>query len=351
MQLQRKQHESSGTGSAIGFQQGRGFPKSKKKLLNKVSKPYRLEDLVAESMFAEDDQIDDVVRKRGSLWVLFDDETNTEISAFKKRKDAWLKQRGQRERAASQKKIKKREEEAREKKYQTAITKYQPGKDLEKPKEKTKAESLDLIKNLAKRILKENYLTYMFEQQPTDDKSVEWDSFIRGMSREALASDQKLKNIITNVAKAEFSTLRKALNTVKDALSATGKFEVKKDKLDKGERGREAVYNFDVNMKDDNQSLSFGIKIVNGKPLIYIPDSTREQLNTSNSPAAKLLRSELVHTQETILNTMDDVSKAANKRDVYLGGIEKKLDKTLSKTGNLELAILRKLIKSKYRVK
>ena len=349
MSLQvKKQLESSATNSVIGFQQGQ-LPKSKKKLLNKISKPYQLEDIVAESVFAEEDQIDDVVRKRGSLWVLFDDETDTEISAFKKRKDAWEKQRGYRERSKSQKKIKQREKEARKKKQQGLSV--QPKTGGEPQKDKTKNESIEIIKNIAKCILKENYLTYMFEQQPTDDKSVEWDAFIKGMSKEVLTSDQKLKNIITNVAKAEFSTLKKALGVVKDALKATGKFEVKKEKLDKGEGGKEAVYNFDVNLKDDNQNLSFGIKIVNGKPLIYIPDSTREQLNTSNSPAAKTLRSEIIHQQETVLNAMDDVAKSAHKRDEYLSGIESKLDKALGKMGTLELAIVKKLVRNKFKVK
>src|SRR3972149_4751348 len=140
----KKQQESSATGSMIGFQQGKKFPLVKKKLLNKVSKPYRLEDLMARSVLKEDDQIDDVVRKRGSLWVLFDDETGAEISGFKKRKDAWAKQKLHRNMTKSQKKIKKREEEAREKKQQ--LTQAPPTVKPREPVEvgpKAKKESLE----------------------------------------------------------------------------------------------------------------------------------------------------------------------------------------------------------------
>src|SRR3990167_2600703 len=137
-----QKNESSTTASVAGFQHGKQAPSSKKKRLNKASKPYKFEDLIAKNIF--DSKFDEVVRKRGALWVLFDDETETHVSAHKTRKDAWEKQRSFRKRRAVEKQVKSREKESKKEREKTMASMASD--------HSSKRESVDLITTIAKRI-------------------------------------------------------------------------------------------------------------------------------------------------------------------------------------------------------
>lgn len=348
--------ESSIAGNITGIQMP-GGNKQKKKNVVDVSKPYEemdpelFENLVIESEL-QGKSIDEVVRKQGSLYTLFDDDTDKPIMSFKNRKAAWEKQRDYRRRKGYEKKQAKSKHK-KEKEHEKITKQLFAGKKKKKP-QKLKKEDISqmmqgalLIEMVSSGLLKENVLEYVFENQPNTD-TLEWDSFLKGLSKDAIMSDEKLKKIIGNLMSSESKILKKSMNIVKDRLLKAG-FEIKQSKISADPTNGRIRGDFYIYLKDEKKDLPFGIRVENGRPLIFIPDETKQQLNNIQTPSAKMLRSELIHAQETALDVMDDVIKASGKRDQYFGSLEKNLDKMMNNLNSVEIAMLRKLIKTKYK--
>jgi len=291
-------------------------------------------------------EANEVVRKRGNRWVIFDDETDVEMGSYPKRKDAWERQRQIRRSDQARKKQKDAERERQRRAGRPEVEK-KPG--IKRPKgtiaKKAKKEYIDRIK----RVLKENFIRYIFEQPETDQKSQMWNKFVESLSNETLMSDQKLKNILIKSVKAESSILEKAFGALEKVLKGTGNFDVIEKKKGKDPKDNETKVFFKIKMNEAEKAMPFAIKIENGRPLIHIPDQTRQELNMLASPDSKTLTGELIHIQETIFNTMEDVINIFAKRDNYLKKLEDEIDKLITNMNPLQIAMVKFLIKNKYR--
>ena len=332
----------------------------KRKNVVDVSQPYEEMD---ESLFEKlvidaamkGKNIKEVVRKKGTLFVHFDDDDGHEIASYRDRKSAWEHQRNYRKRKALEKEGGKKKKE-KEKEHEK-IT-----KDLFWKKKRavpvaggTVAKKEELVrmfqKILSEGTLRENILSYVFEQ-PSNTDVLEWDNFLKGLSKDAIMADPKLKNIITGLMKSEQRILQNSMKIVKDRLTKAG-FEVGKSKVSANpENGRlrgEFYCELYDDGKDAKEVLGFGLSIENGRPLLFIPNETKQKLNSMNTQNSKLLRSELLHIQETELDNIDDVVNATTKRDAYFASLEKNMDKMMTNFTPVELAVVKKLLKTKFR--
>ncbi len=314
----------------------------KKKSKTNPSKPFGEEDLfenfVADSVMNEDD-FQEVVRKKGDLWILYDDETGVQVGSFNDRDTAWKKQRQYRSQKQALRKHK--EIEKRNQKHSgTPNTERKP---------ESRSENLRKLEKFISSALNENFLSYVFEQSPDSDEALNWENFVSKLSEEVVMSDNKLKNLILTLEKSKAKLLSKAMSSVKSVLEQAGNFKVGKSQLVKNPEENQPQVNFEVELKDNKIKLLFSIRIENGRPLLLIPEEARAKLNSLGNEETKLLRAELMHAQETELDGMDDTVRAASKRDAYLKTLEAKIDKVVNNLNLLELAILKNLIKMKYK--
>lgn len=364
--------EGSATGAIKGFAAPFGSVPTKRKRgrpKKNPSKPFgeaaMFENQVAMALLGEDD-FGEVVRKRGDQWVMHDDDTGAALATFQNREDAWAKQRQHRAQKAAEKKAKTTERERQLRSLKPTIekpkVKVKP-KVAPKPKvakkpstEKMrkarakyrKAESV-LFQALNSTIKEGNMISYVFENAPESDQAVVWEKFVSRLSKETVMSDPKLKSILQKMAKSEAKLLAKAVSMIKQILGSTGAFQVEQKGSDQDATTGDIKLNFAVTLKEGDTTLMFAVKLENGRPLILFPDESRNALNTMGTQESKLLRAELMHIQETVLNNMDDVVSVAAKRDTYLSKLENKIDKTLNAMGPLEIAMLKYLIKHKYK--
>jgi len=279
----------------------------------------------------------EVVRKIGNRWVIFDDEKDVELGSYPKRSLAWDKQRQIRRSQISQRKSKEAERKRQQQAGKPSIER-KPGIKRATTKKgfKTKQEALELVK----QTIKENVYRYIFEQPQEDEKTAVWNKFLGNVQD---LKDPGLNKIMSNLISSESKLLQKAFSAIQKTLS--GNFEVKDGKKEKIEG--EARHTFQVIL--DGKPLVFAVRLQNGKPVIYTPDETRNALNEMGSQNSKALIGELIHIQETVLDNMDEVVKMARKRDEYLNKVEKKLDDSLLKLSPLEINMLKFLIKTKYK--
>lgn len=347
--------ESSVVSSIAGIQQ----PGKRIKKILKVSKPYALDEDMFEKAVIEsqlkNQSLDEVVRKKGSLFVIFDDDDEHEISSHRDRDEAWEKQRSMRARKKLEKGSKKKKKE-KEKEHEKVVGQLFGKKKRAVPVAGgAVAKKEELVRMFTKILgegtLRENVLEYVFENQPNADV-LEWDGFLKGLSKQAIMSDDKLKKIIQGLMKSEQRILQSSMKIVKDRLTKAG-FEVGKSKISASpENGRlrgELYAELYDDAKDTKEVLGFGLRIESGRPLIFIPNETKQKLNSMNTQNSKLLRSELLHIQETELDNIDDVVNATAKRDQYFAGLEKNMDKMMTGFSPVELAMVKNLLKTKFR--
>ena len=341
-------NESSVVSNVVGVQQPGG--KIYRKKLNKVSKPFYLDPELFERIVMEAElqgkNIAEVVRKKGSLFVMYDDNTGAEVAAYKDRDTAWEKQRAYRKRKDLEKDTKKKKKK-KEKEHEKVTQQLFGKKKKAVPVPGGNVKKEELVRMFQKILLSESVLEYVFEQ-PSSPDVVEWDNFLKGLSKQTIMSDQKLKKIIGGLMNAEARIISKSMGIVKDRLSKAG-FEIKQPKVGAQQEAGRLRGDFYVKMKEDEKELPFGIRIENGRPLIFIPDETRAQLNSSGTQESKLLRAELLSIQETVLDNLDDVVNATSKRDQYFSNLEKTLDKMINNLSPVEIALARKLMKTKYK--
>jgi len=363
--------EASVTGNIKGFAAPFGSTPTKRKRgrpKRNPSKPFgeaaMFENQVALALLGED-EFGEVVRKRGDQWVMHDDDTDAALATFQNREDAWSKQRQHRAQRAAEKKSKSTEKQRQLRSLTPTIekprVKVKP-KMAPKPKlakkpttekdrqARAKARKVEVVLFKALKNLKEaNMISYVFENAPESEQAVVWEKFVSRLSKETVMSDPKLKSILQKMAKSEAKLLAKAVSEIKQTLGATGSFQVEQKGSDQDATTGDIKVNFVVHLKEGDVSLSFAVKLENGRPLILFPDESRTALNTMGTQESKLLRAELMHVQETALNNMDDVVLVTAKRDSYLSKLEGKVDKTLNNMGPLEMAMLKYLVKNKYK--
>jgi uncharacterized protein (DUF2132 family) len=275
----------------------------------------------------------EIVKKRGNTWVIYDDDTGVEIGSYGDRATAWEKQRQHRDQSRAQKKS-------------TAAANKIKRKLNRKKKKKVTRE--DFLQQIVGSLLRENMVSYVFEQSPTSEADQGWDELVGRISNETLQSDPKLKGLIDAVRKAQVKILNKAANAIKKTLESTKAFVVRDVKAAKGPDGALSV-SLQVQMKESQKTLPFLINVQHNKPVIAFPENSKAELNAMATDESKLLRAELLHAQETQLDHMDDIVKAASKRNNYLGDMEKQLDKMVGGMVPLEIALLKNLLKVKYK--
>jgi hypothetical protein len=147
--------------------------------------------------------------------------------------------------------------------------------------------------------------------------------------------------------KAEALLLGKAVDTVANILKQAGSFDVQKKGASKDPETGEVAVDFVVHLKDSGKKLRFSVRLENKKPLLVVPEESRDLMNNMATPDSKLLRAELMHAQETALNQMEDVAKVSAKRDKYLSTMQDKIKKVLDGFGPLEFALLKYTLKTK----
>lgn len=368
--------EASVVSGIKGHHAGAGWPvDSKKKKKSNPSKPYGESELferVVLKAHLDNKSIEEVVRKRGNQWIMYDDDTEAQIGAYADREAAWERQRRLRKSKAVQKKAKKAEAERQIRALTPTLAKGaekapgprkagKPKPERQKPKEKPRIAKKPMRVSASKKykaenkiefiksIIKENMISYVFENTPVSDESLVWEKFVSTLSKETVMSDPKFKKILQGMAKSEAGLLGKAVDVVKNILGSAGSFDVEKKNVDQDPKTGDVKLNFVVKLKESNVKLMFSVKIENGRPLLVFPDQSRQALAELGTDESKLLRAELMHAQETALDLMDDVVVVAKKRDVYLKNLENKLDKLLNSVNPLELAMLKYLLKNKYK--
>jgi hypothetical protein len=280
--------------------------------------------------------MEEVVKQRGKKWVHYDDETEVELGSYDDRDVAWDRQRQHRTR-------KRREKELKNKDPQ----KHGPQIEKKPGIKRNKTEAMQRLKELIRPLIKESVLSYVFEQPQNSEESVVWEKFISQLSRESLMSDKKLKDILVKMQKSEEGILKNAFNLVKRALGEGG-FEVDSPSSGRDKDTGRPCVNFNVALTDGSV-FPVLIKVQNARPVINLPEQTKHNINALGTEESKMLRAALIHVQETALDLMDDVVKAAEKRDQYLAGLESKIDKVVHNLGPVEIAMLRHLLKLKYR--
>lgn len=298
-------------------------------------------------LFSElnDISLAETVKKRGEQWVVFDDKTGVEKGVFDKRSKAWERQRL----------IRKSKKKRKYNKKGTSLFKKAPkAKTAPGAKTAPKAKTAPAVKKEAyMKALVEHFsslledkaeLSYVFEQGPQEDESVSWENFLQTLDPETVLSDPKMKSILASAFKNEEKVIDYSISAIASTLSKVGDFEVEEGDFDE----ENAVHQFSVTFPDFEKGLTFGIKIENGRPLIFFPEETKEQLNSVNSDGAKLLKAELMHAQETILDNIKEISEINTKRDQYLSSLEFKIDDTVADLTPLQLAVLKNLLDKKY---
>jgi hypothetical protein len=340
-----KKDEASTVGGIKGFSAPFGAEKKTKKDPNQpFTKKVKVDfqEAIARALL-DDEDLGEVVKKIGKQWAYFDDETGAQKGSFPSRGKAWEVQRQRR----------KAKEIAKKQKVEPTFTpevekkpriKRQPG-TIPIPVRSTKKETLEHLK----KVLKESFLSYVFEQTPVSDDAFVWDKFLEKLSRDTIFSDNKLKNILEKGIKSEVDLLNKSVEELKKVLQGTKSFEIQKSKIEKDPKSNKIQATFDVYMKENNKTLPFSIRLENSRPLIIVPDQSKNLLNSLANDESKLLRAELMHIQETILDNMTDVIDVNSKRNKYLRIVESKVDKILSQMNLLEIAMLKHLIRNKYK--
>lgn len=343
-------------------------PKSKKGRKKKnPSQPFGeaeiFENAVAQSLL-DDEEIGEVVTKRGNTWVYHDDDTGAERGSWQDRETAWERQRADR---AAQSATKKKEKArgGQEKALVPAVEKPKinkhkpklapepkmaPEPKKEKKKRRPKVRRAESVfRDMLQPLSEGSMMSYVFENTPVNDEAITWEKFVGRLSKQTVFSDPKLKKILQDMAKAEGKMLEKAVSMIDGVLRQTGRFEVAQQKVEIEPDTKDVKLNFTVNMKESKQKLTFAVKLENGRPLVLFPEQTKSALNSMEGDDSKLLRAELMHSQETVLDNMEDVVTVTGRRDKYLKQLEKKVDKFLNSTTPLEISMLRYLLKNKYK--
>src|SRR5574343_248703 len=303
------------------------------------------EEMVMDA-FLRDEQLGEVVRKRGDSWVLFDDETDAEIVVFKNREDAWKRQR-QKRKATSLKKKSKREGRKR-KKLEKGVFKAKSAAERNLQKKKKKHKKFYEAVQDVRKVLNESMIAYVFQNPPSSEDAHIWDNFISKLSRDVVLSDKGLGGILKSVADVEAETLGKAAHHVVKGLGP--KFPTTVRGINRDEQG-EILVDLQSQLPESKKTVDFSIKLENSKPVVFFSSEAKQQLNSDLSPESKLLRAEVIHIQETQLGCMEEVTKKLEERNAYLKSMKDKCSGMFEKLSPLEVEVFRNILKKESRKK
>ncbi len=219
-----------------------------------------------------------------------------------------------------------------------------------------KVANLEGVKHLLKKSLKEaglkivkesSMISYMFEQAPPAGASL-WETVVGKLSREVVMSDQGLAEMLQSVAVAEARVLAKSVLEVKKCLEGVGPFIVERQEADQDPDTGDVRMPFVVRL-GESANLLFAVKLEQGKPTVLFPEESRKALNNMLTTESKMLRAELMHVQETILDSIDDVIQAGLQRDTYLEDTKSRLNGVIESMNLVEAMLLKNLVREKLR--
>ena len=354
------ENEASTTAAIKGFSAPLGYDPekpSKKHNPKEIDEDEELENLIIRRTFGDPpeamppEETDEVVRKEGERWIIFDDDTNTEVGSYPSRDIAWEKQRIYRKRRNYLKGIEKGQKEKDvgakigiKPSDKTIAAKRAGEKSIKKFSTKGEA----LLKAIVGKVLSEGFIARINEEAPQDEEAQNWDNFFDKLSDTVKLSDPQIKPLIEKIEGAKGKALKKASLMLKDTLEKTGSFLVSNIKVGKDPATKEWKLDFTITTKKGKKALPMSVKLYNSKPVIFYPDPTIMELSKAGDNEAKVLKAELIHIQETELDNITDVLVATSKRNAHLDKLTKEVESKLKEMSGVEMAILKYLSKTKY---
>lgn len=151
------------------------------------------------------------------------------------------------------------------------------------------------------------------------------------------------------MAVAEARVLASSVMEIKKVLESSGGFLVERKSADQDPDTGDVRMPFVVTFSEGIEPLLFAVKLEGGKPNILFPEASRQVLNNMLTKESKLLRAELMHIQETVLDKFEEVLEAAQQRDIYLDSVQTRLNEMLNSLSLVETAIMKNLVRNKLK--
>ena len=190
-------------------------------------------------------------------------------------------------------------------------------------------------------------ISYMFEQAPVSGGSL-WETVVGKLSKNVVMTDEGLNEALRSIAVAEAKVLARSVLEIKKCLEGSGPFIVERQEADQDPGTGDIRMPFKVQIGEGN-SLLFAVKLEHGKPSVLFPEDSRKALNDMLTSESKMLRAELMHVQETVLDSIDDVIQAGLKRDAYLEEMKGRLSGMIENMNLVEAMLLKNLVKEKLK--
>lgn len=182
----------------------------------------------------------------------------------------------------------------------------------------------------------------------SNDKESEWTEFIDNLPEKVVEADKRLKNLVDSLNKICEKAVENGLKSLEKVFKKSG-FEIVSNKKSNVKN----YYKTEFGIRDKKDS-KFMIKplflyIKNGNIKIEVSESASADLTRLKPDRNKTLRTNLLVVQEDFLDKDDSIKKSISKRDDYLNKTQNMLDKQLSGMGSIEIVLLKRLLKLKYR--
>jgi hypothetical protein len=177
----------------------------------------------------------------------------------------------------------------------------------------------------------------------------QWDEYVSRLSKQAVLADKTFQSHQKNIVKKSEGALKDAVKIITKALGAKG-FDVDDGEI-KSDSTRGVVYS-ELSFGDEEGAARVGpvyAFVEDGRVKIEVSDSAKASLTKIDPERGKILRGELMAVQEDVLDKMQDVLKAVQKRDEYLEKLQGKLDNFVANLDSLEITMLKNLLTQKYR--
>ena len=181
-----------------------------------------------------------------------------------------------------------------------------------------------------------------------------WVDFINAVSDQIIMSDKKLQKIIDGMHKAQEDTINKAVKLLESKFTVTGMdFKISgKAKFDEALNNYRADVKFVPQGKSKGGAKSFTIAITfdDDIPTVYMDSETKAIFTTQmREEAASQIRGALIMVADKHMSKLDQAKKAVKKLNVYMDGIEKRIQKIISDLPLMDAKILKAVLKAKYK--
>ena len=193
------------------------------------------------------------------------------------------------------------------------------------------------------KIITRSLTESLFREEKTES---EWDDYISKLSKSALAGDSKFQSLQKNISKKTEGILEDSFNTIKKAVGKNVKLKNYGIKHDSS--SGQTYLAFGASFQDITAEPIY-IHIEGGVPKIDLSSNAKIAITKADPSAGKLFRAELVTVQERVLDNMDDLAKAIQSRDKYLGKLENEVDGYVAGLSPLQVSLLKQLLVKKYR--